>query len=412
MTVPKYAGLTARVSRAPLAPARRSSSARLAVTGLVGFAALGMLASVLGPTLPLLQERHRLDAFGSSLLFAAYAAGSAAGVVGAGWLRTRVAPSSLLTGGAALLALGCLALPVAPTGSLALAGVLVAGIGFGLVDLPLNTVLARSFGEGSGAVLMALSAAFGVSAVLLPFLVGRRPDDLHAPYLVCGATALVLTALTATLRLPHPGATGPAGRRHGHRGAVLLLAAVLLGYVAVESGVAGWETTHLRATTSLSESGSASAVSLFWIGLILGRLGAAPVLLRQPPGRLVITCLVAGAASAAAAAHAPSAVVAYAVTGLLIGPVFPAVIAWHASLVPDGRGITGVFAAGLAGPLVGGPLIGLAVGATSEHAVPWVLAAMALAAAGVAVAVAVTVAARGVAPSTARSRASGHAAGA
>ena len=366
----------------PPSAVRVTSPAALAVAGVVGFLVLGALASVPGPTLPRLRAEHGLGPAAAAWLPAAFSAGSALGVGLAGVLRGRRAVAPLLAGGALVLGVGCAAVPLAPSGGAVAAALLLAGVGFGVVDLLLNLTLARSFGTGSGAVLMAVSAAFGVSAVLTPVFVGSAPEDLVAPFGACAVGAVALAVLAARLRTAgQPTAdAGPAGAGR-HTAAVVLLAAVLLGYVAVEGGVAGWETTHLLATTDLSDGQAARAVALFWLGLTVGRLLAAPLALRHHPSRLVIGSLAGACLALALASVAPLAVAAYALAGLCLAPVFPAVIAWHADRVPSGRGATVVFAVGLAGPLLTSPVIGAVAEGAGAATIPWVLAALALAAA-------------------------------
>jgi len=242
-----------------------------------------------------------------------------------------------------------------------------------MLDLLLNLLLASGFGTRSGAILSAVSATFGVSAVLTPLVVGRSPTDLRLPYLLCAGGALALLALTTTLRTV---ATTAPTDRHVTRAQLplmLLLGGVLLGYVAFEGGVAGWETTHLRGVTALSPSASANAVALFWLGLTLGRLAGAPLALRWHPGRLAVGSMVVATVTVAFAGRPSFAVAAYAVTGFALAPVFPAVITWYAQAVPSGRGATRVFAAGLAGPVIGSPLLGLVTDTAGVGAVPWVL---------------------------------------
>ena len=352
---------------------------RIAVTGAVGFFVLGVLISVMGPTLPELRSRHGLDATGGAMLLAAYSVGSAVGVGIAGWLRHRAPIQRLLSLGALGLAVGSAGVPAAPDALAAGTCLFVAGLGLGVVDLLLNLLLARAFGGGSGAVLIAVSATFGVSAVLTPLIVGREPADLTLPYLLSAGGAVLLLALTATLRAaPTFAAAGRRATREELR-LMLLLGGVLLGYVAFEAGVASWETTHLRDAAGMSAGGAANAVALFWLGVTVGRLASAPLALRWHPGRLALTAMALGTATVAAAAYTPYAVAAYAVTGLVVAPVFPAVISWHARAVPSSRGATRMFAAGLAGPVVGAPLLGVAADATETRAVPWVLAAFGLA---------------------------------
>lgn len=357
---------------------RHSSPLRLAITGATGFLVLGILVSVLGPTMPELRARHGLDATGGAWLLASFSVGSAIGVGIAGRYRHQALVSHLLTVGALALAVGCAVVPVAPSGVVVAACLLVAGVGFGMVDLLLNLVLATSYGGSGGAMLSALSAAFGVSAVLTPLLVGRSPTNLSVPYLLCALGALALLVLTTTLRSAPT--TPPHGRRATRSELRLMtfLGGVLLGYVALEAGVSGWETTHLRAVTSMSAGAAANAVAYFWLGLTIGRLAGAPLALRWRPGRLALTSLALATLTVSLASYTPSAVWAYAVTGLVLAPVFPAVITWYAAAVPSGRGATRVFAAGVAGPVIGAPLIGMTTDATSAAAVPWVLAGIGL----------------------------------
>lgn len=360
-------------------PASVTSPVRLAVTGALGFFVLGILLSVIGPTLPELRDRHDLAGFGGGMLVAAYAVGSVLGVGMAGYFRHRVPVSRLMSFGALALAIGSAAVPAAPSGQLAGGSLLLAGFGFGMLDLLLNLVLASAYGLRSGAVLSAVSAAFGVSAVLTPLIVGRSPQDLRVPYLLCAGGALALLALTTTLRTA---ATAPPDGRHATPAQLrlmLLFGGVLLGYVAFESGVSGWETTHLRGVTTLSPSASANAVALFWLGLTIGRLATAPLALRWSPGLLALSSLIAATVTVMFAGRPSLSVAAYALTGFALAPVFPAVITWYAQAVPSGRGATRVFAAGLAGPVLGAPLLGLATDTTSAAAVPWVLALFGLA---------------------------------
>ena len=347
---------------------------RLAVTGAVGFLALGAFASVVGPTTPRLRAEFGLDTSQCAWLLAAFSAGSALGVVAAGLVRRR-RPVLLLTAGAALMAVGAAALPLVSGVGAAVLCLLVAGTGFGVVDIVLNLTLATSFGSRGGAVLTALSAAFGLGAVVTPVVVGWTPTELGVPYWGCAAVAVALLCLTVGLRLPTtPTVTTSSARRSGL--VVPALALVLLCYVAVEASTAGWATTHLA--TFLTDGQASGAVAVFWLGLAAGRLSAAPLLLRHDPGALVVACSIAGALAAALTSYTPLAVIAYGLVGLTIAPVFPAAITWHTTRVPTGRGATAIFTAALAGPLLASPLIGLLTREAGVGVVPWALSGLAL----------------------------------
>src|SRR5215203_2466918 len=100
-------------------------------------------------------------------------------------------------------------------------------------------------------------------------------------------------------------------------------------YVGVESGIGGWEATSLLA----GGTGAAAAAGWtagYWAALTTGRLLAIPLALRVAPAVLAAGSLVA-AAGGLALAHVPGvAPVAYTLTGLALGPVFPTVLAWLA----------------------------------------------------------------------------------
>ncbi len=403
MTLPKYARLTdvvpARHSAASVLPAaptvRRpdTSPAGLAAVGVVGFVVLGALSSALGPALPTLQDRHDLSATAASLLLTAFFGGATTGVVVTGVLRRRMSTHALLAAGGGAVAIGCLALPLSGGVALTAALVVLAGVGFGILDLLLNLVLARAGSRGP-ALLMAVSAAFGISAIATPLLIGRWPSSLAVPFWSCAAGAALLTALGSRVRVRDDAADdlhADDGSSRGHGVlAAALLGAVLLGYVTLEGGVAGWETTHLRATTDLSESHAAQSVALFWGGLAVGRLLAAPLAARVHPGTLIALALPGAALCLAGAAHPPLAVAAYALAGLVLAPIFPAVVSWHARCRPDGRGIAALFAVGLAGPILTAPLIGRTVDAHGGAAIPWVLALLAVLGSAVALAARLT----------------------
>ncbi|GAB3472123.1 MFS transporter [Kineococcus endophyticus] len=359
----------------------------LAVVGVVGFVVLGSVTSALGPVLPTLRARHDLDASGAAWLLTAFSLGATVGVLLAGIVQRRVPDRTSLAVGSGLVFAGCALLPAADDAVAAIGVLLLIGLGFGAVDLLLNLVLAGAGRHGS--LLMAVSAAFGVGAVGMPLLVGWHPGRVDLPFWTCAGGALLLAALTRWLDLPAPrrrvppgcrvlpGRAGPAGGRI----AVVLLGAVLLGYVTLEGGVAGWETTHLHATGGSSPSEAAGAVALFWGGLTIGRLLAAPLVARLRPRRLLLLALGASTLSLLAAATLGvvpgAAVVAYALAGLSIAPVFPAVIAWHTMRYPGGEGVVVLFATALAGPVLTAPVTGALVDAHGTQAIPWILTALA-----------------------------------
>ncbi|WP_157767702.1 MFS transporter [Actinosynnema pretiosum] len=346
----------------------------LLTTAALGFLALGALASATGPTLPTLSARLHLTPTTAAWLLATFAAGSALGAATTGALR-HTPPGPQLATAAALATTGSAALPLAPNLPTALTCLLLIGTGFGAADLVLNLTLATR--RGGAATLTAVSATFGLGATATPLIAATDPTDPRTSHWTCAALTLALLAAATTLR-----STGETHHtrepRAPRRGTTTLLATTLLGYVALEGAATGWATTHLAATTTLTTTWTTAAPALIWLGLTAGRLATAPLLRRTHPATITLAALTTAAATSLLTTNPTTAAAGYALTGLAIAPVFPAVIAWHTTGSPHGRGATHILTAALAGPLITAPATGHLITTTGPHAIPWTLTALAL----------------------------------
>ncbi|MCU1678532.1 MAG: transporter [Frankiales bacterium] len=249
---------------------------KLAVAAAIGFLLLGMGAAIVGPTLPALRSQYGISETASSFLVSAFWGGSVIGVIGGGVLLPRVPPRYLLSGGFALMAAGAVAVAGAPSPAFAGLGLCLYGLGFGVLDIGINLTVARAFAAGGGAVLIAVNGCYGIGAIVGPLVVGRSPLDAGQPFLVfaLGAAVLMLFTLTVRAEPTQLAPRVPMDRRV--RWLLVGFALLLVTYVAAETGASSWETTHLLGTTQMSRSAAASANSLFWIGMSLGRFAVSP----------------------------------------------------------------------------------------------------------------------------------------
>jgi fucose permease len=149
-------------------------------------------------------------------------------------------------------------------------------------------------------------------------------------------------------------------------------------YVGVELGVGGWEPSHLAAL-GMSASAASWATSAFWLGLTAGRFLIAPVALRVPPEWIVLACSGAAIVTLGLAAIPGLAPVAYAVTGLVIAPIYPTGFAWLAKATP-GRRTPTVYLVGSAvlGAAIFPPLVGSAIQGFGVWVTPVALAILAV----------------------------------
>ncbi|MFD7417163.1 MFS transporter [Kitasatospora purpeofusca] len=372
----------------------RSFSTPAVVASCIGFVLIGALQSLYGPALPALREEYGLSPSGAGLALSAHFVGGVTGVLGFDRAFGRIGNRALLGVSYTLMALGSVAFAFSPGWPLALLGALVTGFGFGGIDYGLNQLFATGFGRRGPAMLNILNAHFGIGAIAGPALIGLFGADRYpAVFTAFAVLAALLLIPLGGVRDRHPGdlpadaaadpanAAGPRARRTAALLTVFVVLYVL--HVGVEAGVGGWEPTHLEAVGH-SAAFAASATSVYWLMLTLGRFLVAPLTLRwSEPVIIAVSC--AGTALCLLAAVQPGlAPYAYAGVGLFIAPIFPTGLPWLRRAVPAARRAGAlVIAASMVGGVAAGPALGKVIELFEVRAVPavlFVLAAVCLAA--------------------------------
>jgi FHS family glucose/mannose:H+ symporter-like MFS transporter len=340
----------------------RTSTVGVLVLG----AAVGLLLSLYGPAIPRLREAYGVGGGGSALVLTAHFAGAMTGI---GWwgLERRLAARTWLRVATALLVAGATGIAFAPTWPLVLAAAFGLGVGFGVVVVEINVLLADAFGERAPAMLNLLGVTFGAGAMVGPLTIAAT-GGYRLPF--CAGALLAVAALSLTRDLPRTATAPEPGRDRPPSGLVGGFVALCALYVGTESGVGGWETTSLLAGGA-GPAAAAGWASGYWAAITIGRLLAIPLALRVAPPVLVGGALLAATAGLGLA-HLPGlAPVGYTLTGLALGPVFPTALAWLALAAPGARGSTAmVFAAAQLGGVIVPVVIGRLVDASSPAVIP------------------------------------------
>ncbi|WP_033328783.1 MFS transporter [Streptomyces yerevanensis] len=356
--------------------AGRLFSRPAAVASCVGFVLIGILQSLYGPAVPGLREEFGLSPSGAGLGLSLHFTGGVAGVLVFNAIHSRISNRTLLGASYALMAAGGAGFAFAPNWPLALAAAFLGGLGFGGIDYGLNQLFAVGFGNRSTAMLNILHAHFGIGAVLGPALIAwMGPDGYAYAFGVCAVLAGALILCTGgvgreapALSVEKPAATGG------------LLSRVLIGFlvlyilnVAVETGVGGWEPTHLE-TVGYSATVAASATSVYWLMMTVGRFLVVPITLRYSPERILTVCAAGMTACLLLALIPGAAPWAYAGVGLFIAPVFPTGLPWLNRALPQAkRAGAWVIAASMIGGVAAPPLLGMGIESSGIRAVPWLL---------------------------------------
>jgi fucose permease len=352
----------------PFLLVRRRGAA--AVFGCLGFILIGWS----GLLVPSLIRSIELD-FGKTdgdmgLFYFIYAVSYATGSFGGGLLTERLGRRAVLGLALAIHALGFAALAVAPAWPLFLLAAIPAGLGGGEMDGGVNGLFLDLFPTNRGRGLSALHLFYGVGALLSPLFVGLLVEAGVAWQAIVLGTALVMlpVALLYTVTdMPtghHEVAETASRIRVGFALPLVALAIAIGCYVASEIGVSSWLVRFLADAPLRVATG---ALSLFWVGLTLGRLTSALIGDRFDHLRFaVIAAVVSGLAlfGAVAVPDLTVSIVLLTVVGFAFGPVYPLIMTVAGERFP---GRTAAISGLLSGSaVVGGTLYPPIMGPLSE----------------------------------------------
>ncbi|GLP69583.1 hypothetical protein TUSST3_62050 [Streptomyces sp. TUS-ST3] len=364
-----------------LAPARTAPvfSPAAVVASCVGIVLIGALQALYGPAIPAFRREFGLSPSGAGLGLSAHFVGGVAGVLLFDRLFGRIGNRRILGASYLLMAVGAAGFALAPNWPAALTAALLAGLGFGGIDYGLNQLFAVGFGHRSTAMLNILNAHFGVGAILGPALIGVVGAG-HYPAVFLGFALANLPLLLCLKgvqdRAPQPSGTAPGSPGVLGRSLASVLAvfvALYVLHVGVEAGVGGWEPTHLE-TVGYGAGVAATATSVYWLMMTVGRFLVAPIALRYS-AQAIITVSCAGMTVCLVLASVRElAPYAYAGVGLFIAPIFPTGLPWLHRAAPGARRAGAlVIAASMLGGVAAGPVLGKAIEWSGIRAVPLLL---------------------------------------
>ncbi|REG22676.1 fucose permease [Archangium gephyra] len=329
----------------PSAPSSAPAVPRpeLLALSYLAFVSLGLPDAVLGVAWPSIRESFALPlaALGAVLAMAA-SAYFTSGLFAGRFMRT-AGIGTLLAVSTALAATGVAGYAASPAFALFIAAACVVGFGSGAVDAGLNTYAAHHFGARH---MTWLHAAYSTGAALGPVLMTAlltRGAGWRAGYAVIGGVlALLAVAFTVMRRQwdagpgegSSPGeapvdATSPTVSAWAtlRRPRVWLQIAIFFLYTGVEVTAGQWSYTVLTQARGLGTAVAGTWVSLYWAGLLAGRIVLGFVVERVGAVRL-LRLGTAGAVLGALLLALPAipAVLGLAVLGFSLAPIFPALM--------------------------------------------------------------------------------------
>ncbi len=302
----------------------------------------GMIAAMLGTILPDLSRRFQLTPEQNGNIALAQALGLIIASVSVGPLIDNYGKKPGLVLGLTLIALALFLLPKSRGYRSIMVYLLLLGLGGGIIVTGANALVSDIGAERRATVLNFLNLFFGLGGLATPFisanLLGRNSTRLC--YTVFGLGVITL-AIHAVAPIPPPSGErsfqlSQAGGLIGQP-ALWLLAFLLFLYVASEVGMWNWLPRHLIAQ-GIPDSTALNILSLgFALGLLLGRVAVAPVLITVAPETVTLAAAVLMAVTTYLALQTRSPKVSWVAVfcaGLAMAPVFPTTLAMVGNAFP------------------------------------------------------------------------------
>jgi fucose permease len=224
---------------------------------------------------------------------------------------------------------------------------LVVSVGASSADVGIQALILDLFPQARGRALNLLHMAYAGGALMAPVLLAALVGaNVPWPWLMIGSgVAVGIAAVGMWLTVPaDPGAgihiddeaavAEAAVRTRRLPMFLLVMAASIVCYVAAESGVSDWLVRYL-AVLPIAQAGF--ALSMFWAGILVGRLVFARIGNGLDPQRSASALALAGGALLAVAVLVPVSDVSpflFGAVGLAFGPIFPLVVAAAGARMP------------------------------------------------------------------------------
>jgi fucose permease len=272
----------------------------LFVIACLGMLAFGIVLTTLGAVLPSVIQRFGIDTAAAGALFLLLTFGILLGSLVFGPIVDRNGYQGMLLLATALIVLGLEGIAFAPSlASLRVAAVLV-GVGGGIVNGGTSALVADLSADGRTARLSLLGVFFGVGAVGVPFVLGSLLGTFSYSAIIASVGAFVLAPLLLTLvaHFPAPkqaqGFPLAAAAGLARDPLLLLMGCMLFLESGMEITVGGWTATYFRQELQLGEQRALVYLSLYWLGMMLGRLALGSVLRHAAPARVLAACIAVG----------------------------------------------------------------------------------------------------------------------
>ena len=350
---------------------------RPAAAGIVGgtaFLLIGWSGLLIPSLIRSVKAAFQQSDAGIGVFYLVFAVAWASGSFGGGLVTERLGRRRVLALAAALIAVGLVAMGLAPSWVVFLAAALPAGLGAGAIDAGANGLVLDLYASGRGRALNLLHLCFSIGALAAPVTIGLLVEGGVAWQGIVAATGLAavpVSVLFGVVSMPggrrEAGEAGDAREGQGSRprpprlaAPLLLMALAIACYVASEVGVSNWLVRFLEPAPL---STATLALSLYWAGIAVGRLVSAQLADRFDHRSFTLACATGLAVVLFGAIVVPSlpiSIALFALAGVASGPIFPMIVAIGGERYRDRSAAVSGFlgGTGVVGSIVYPPVMG------------------------------------------------------
>ena len=254
----------------------------LFVATLANFVIFGVTLTVIGATLPKIIRDFQWSYTATGVVASAGSVGYFVSTFLSGILIQRLSPKQVIVTGMVLQTLGLSLFAGRPTVLFNLPLSFLIGLGQGATEVVINFTVVRMDRTGKSGLMSFMHAAFSAGAIIGPFGVGMLIAAGSGWQMIYRVMALVSLLMAGTLSaLPFSRLEQEVTESEDQPRVVELLRhpmlivsfLILLLYVGTELGVSTWLAEYYVKVFNTSASVGAFMVSVFWMGLLIGRLG-------------------------------------------------------------------------------------------------------------------------------------------
>ncbi|KGQ02713.1 hypothetical protein BB8028_0008g02340 [Beauveria bassiana] len=360
----------------------RDNTARFLVVNLALFI-MGMNDACLGALLPYIEPYYNVNYTQVSTLFAVPFVGYVAAALSNNWIHFKLGQRGVAFIGPICRVVGYLPMALHPPFPVLPVALLVAGYGNGIEDSGYNAWVGNM--HQANELLGLIHGAYGLGATISPLIASAMVTKGHLQwytfyYVMIGMVGCEF-ALGMRAFWSHDGASYRRRLAYDNEGKerittrhvlkqplTWVVAVFLLGYVGVEVSLGGWIPTFMIKVRHAEPFLAGLSVTLFWLGLTLGR-----VILGFVTGRvgekLAITVYILLSIALQLlywlVPNFAASLVFIILLGFFLGPLFPAAIVTATKLLPPEHHVSAIgFAGGFGGG--GAAIIPFGVGAIAQ----------------------------------------------